>query len=241
MTEELIDSRYVDGNYLDNTKTWHIEDSPYKAEIVMRALLRNNIIFERCADVGCGAGLIVEILAKLFPKVEFTGYEISQNVDVFWKDRITGNNLRFSHDNILDFEEKTDLVICLDVFEHVEDYYLFLKKMCKIGDTFVFNIPLDMCVAKLVTSGLRNARHEVGHLHYFNRYTAKETIRDCGYEIIEESLCAAFLRTPPRNIRQAIALPFRLLSLILGKPLSATIFGGMSLLVVAKPLSKEST
>jgi Methyltransferase domain len=240
MTEDLIDNRYIDGNYLDNTKTWHIEDSPYKAQIVEQSIRVNNIIFQNCADVGCGAGLVVELLSKSYPESNFTGYELSQDVDTFWSSRAVRNNLKYSHSDITASVKKHDLVLCLDVFEHIEDYYLFLRKMSKIGDTFIFNVPLDMCVAKLVTSGLKKARREVGHLHYFNRFTAIETIRDSGYEIVSADLCVAFLKNPPRNIRQAIALPFRLFSLMFGKSWSATIFGGMSLLIVAKPLSHTS-
>jgi Methyltransferase domain len=240
MVEDLINNRYIDGQYLNNTKTWHIEDSPYKAKIVEQSIRDNGIIFENCADVGCGAGLVVELLSEAFPESNFTGYELSKDVDTFWSTRTVRDNLKYSHNDVTDLVKKHDLVICLDVFEHIEDYFLFLRKLSRVGDMFIFNVPLDMCVAKLVTSGLKNARSEVGHLHYFNRFTAIETIRDAGYEIVSEDLCAAFLKIPPRNIRQAIALPFRLFSLVFGKSWSATILGGMSLLIVAKPLSKRA-
>ena len=37
----------------------------------------------------------------------------------------------------------------------------------------IFNIPLDMNIVKLLTNGLKLARDEVGHLHYFNYYNFK--------------------------------------------------------------------
>ena len=235
MTKNFIDSRYVDGKYLNKTTTWHTEDSPYKAKIVKQSIKRNNILFSTCADIGCGAGLVTEILSNYYPNSIFDGYELSKDVDVFWKDRKKVSNLDFSHDNLLEKSKIYDLVICLDVFEHIEDYFYFLRNLRNCGNEFIFNVPLDMCVIKLITSGIKKARREVGHLHYFNKYTAMETIRDSGYKIVEARLCAAFMKNPPRNIRQVIAFPFRLLSMLFGKSVSSSLFGGMSLLVVAKP------
>ena len=88
------------------------------------------------------------------------------------------DNLSFVVDDLVESPEQFDLVICLDVIEHVEDYFGFLRKLRGRGKYFVFNIPLDMNVMKLVTPGIRYAREEVGHLHYFNRYTALQALKD---------------------------------------------------------------
>jgi hypothetical protein len=77
-------------------------------------------------------------------------------------------------------------------------------------------------------------REDVGHLHYFNAYTARQTLLDTGYEIVEARLSAAFLHVPPRSLRQALILPFRLATLLFGKGFSSAAFGGMSLLVTAR-------
>ena len=72
---------------------------------------------------------------------------------------------------------------------------------------------------KILMSGIKYARKEVGHLHCFNQYTAIESLKDCGYKIKSINLSVAFLKVPPRNIRQLIVLPFRLASIIFGKNL----------------------
>jgi hypothetical protein len=234
MNAKIADERYIGGKYLEDTKTWHMEDSPYKAKIVLDAIARNQIEFKTCADIGCGAGLVTEILFKKFPDSKFAGYEIATDVDPFWKTRLAAENLTFSHDNLLELDLQYDLITCLDVFEHIEDCYGFLRKLNKRGKTFIFNIPLDMCVAKLLTSGIKRARTIAGHLHYLNEYTAKEIIANTGYDVVDAKLCVAFLGVPPRNVSQSLILPFRLATLILGKSMSATLFGGMSLLVTAR-------
>jgi SAM-dependent methyltransferase len=226
-------SIYEDGSYLELNRSWHQEDSPYKAGLVSKAISRNNIQFASCGDVGCGAGLVTELLAREFPSSSFEGFELSNDAEKFWKARRSLDNLAFRVDNILELQQVFDLVICLDVFEHVEDYFGFLRKLRTRGRHFIFNIPLDMNVMKLVTPGIKFAREEVGHLHYFNRYTALQALIDTGYKIQDSYLSSAFTATMPRNVRQAAILPIRLLSLAFGKKWASTLFGGMSLVVTA--------
>jgi len=93
---------------------------------------------------------------------------------------------------------------------------------------------------KVLTSGIRYAREEVGHLHYFSQYSAIETLKDCGFIIKSSYLSVAFLKIPPRNIRQLMILPIRLCSLVFGKAFAAKVFGGISLVVYAEKLSEPT-
>jgi len=224
---------YDNGKYLTKNPTWHTEDSPYKASFVIDAIDRNNLSPKRSADIGCGAGLVTEILAKRYPASSFVGYELSANARIFWSQRQKLPNLSYASDNLLELRDQFDLIVCLDVFEHVEDYFGFLRALRCKGKNFIFNIPLDMNVMKLMTSGIKYAREEVGHLHYFSQYSAIKTLEDCGYKISDQKLSVAFLSTPPRNIRQVLVLPIRLLSLVLGKSFATRVFGGISLVVFA--------
>jgi SAM-dependent methyltransferase len=226
-------SIYEDGSYLELNRSWHQEDSPYKARLVSKAISRNDIQFTSCADVGCGAGLVTELLAKEFPSSRFEGFELSNDAEKFWKERQSLDNLVFRVGDLLESKQVFDVVICLDVFEHVEDYFGFLRKLRTKGRRFIFNIPLDMNVMKIITPGIKFAREEVGHLHYFNRYTALQTVQDTGYRIHDSYLSSAYTSTMPRNIRQAAILPIRLLSLAFGKKCASTLFGGISLVVTA--------
>ena len=227
-------SIYDDGSYLESNKSWHQEDSPYKAKLVLTAISRNKITFASCADIGCGAGLVTELLAKEFPSSRFEGFELSNDAKEFWKQRPSLDNLVYKTENIVDSNQREfDLIVCLDVFEHIEDYFGFLRNLRTKGQYFIFNIPLDMSVMKILTPGIKFAREEVGHLHYFNRYAALQTLKDTGYRVLDSYLGSAFTSTMPRNIRQAAILPIRLLSLVFGKKFASTFFGGMSLVVTA--------
>lgn len=224
---------YSDGKYLGNNRTWHTEDSPYKASFVIDLIKKNHIPFDTCADIGCGAGLVTEILAEKYNEATFVGYELSSDAQSFWKERKNRTNLSYSSENLLESDKSADLVVCLDIFEHIEDYFGFLRALRTKGDKFIFNVPLDMNVMKIITPGLRYAREEVGHLHYFSEYTAIKTLENCGYKIMDSKLSVSYISTMPRNVRQLFVLPIRLLSLSFGRSFAAKVFGGISLVVHA--------
>jgi len=60
MTKEIYTEEK--GNYLENNPTWHIEDSPWKAKQIFKMLNKNSINPKSIAEIGCGAG---EILNQL--------------------------------------------------------------------------------------------------------------------------------------------------------------------------------
>lgn len=222
-------SIYKNQKYLKNNPNWHIEDSPYKVDLVLKAIQRSNIKFDNMLDIGCGAGMVVRILSEKYPRKFFYGIDISPDASKFWKN-INIPNLKYSNDS----DKYFDVAICLDVFEHVEDYIGFLRSIKVKAKFFIFNIPLDMNIVKLLSPGIRYARKNVGHLHYFNSFTALETLKLSGYIIIDSYLSAAFLKTRPRNIKQLFLLIPRLFTLILGKNFGSILFGGTSLVVTAK-------
>ena len=225
---KIIDdnSIYKNKKYLESNPTWHIEDSPYKVDLILKAINRSGIQFENILDIGCGAGMVVKILSEKYPSKSFHGVDISPDAAKFFKDRNT-TNLEYSHAT----DKFFDVAICLDVFEHVEDYIGFLKEIKAKAKFIIFNIPLDMNVIKLLSPGLRYARENVGHIHYFNSFTALETLKEAGYQIIDNYLSASFTKIPPRNIKQAFLLIPRLLTLLLGKKMGSILFGGISLVV----------
>jgi SAM-dependent methyltransferase len=225
-------SIYDDGTYLKSNAGWHQEDSSYKAKLVAGVL--DSLSAKSVLEIGCGAGEVLRDLAVRFPGIQFHGCDISADAAAFWEGK-KAPNLSFTLANLLESDRRADVVLCLDVFEHVEDYMGFLKKLKSHGSYFVFNVPMDMCVMKLLSGGLKHAREEVGHLHYFNEWSAKATLADCGYQIEAAKLSPAFLKIPPRNFRQLLVVVPRIVAhFLLGSRLACKLLGGYSLIVGAK-------
>ena len=132
-------------------------------------------------------------------------------------------------------DARFDLMMAIDVFEHVEDCFGFLRKLRPHGKHHVFHIPLDLS-AQSVARGhpLMKKRRTVGHLHYFTRDTALALLEDAGYEVLDQQYTAGAMELPGRSWKsKAVRLPRRLL--YASSPhLAVRLLGGYSLLVLAR-------
>jgi tRNA G46 methylase TrmB len=75
---------YQDGTYRDRNPGWHSADSEWKARKIAAILDRNQVDFATCAEVGCGAGLVLSNLAAIKPGRKYAGYEVSPDAAALW-------------------------------------------------------------------------------------------------------------------------------------------------------------
>jgi hypothetical protein len=237
--EAVIDSMYQDGRYAKQNPDWHGADAAWKAGQIAGTLRRNAVTFERCVEVGCGTGLVLEHLSDLMPARSYGGYDISSAAPPFWKKRrkdIVFHNTDFTKTGV-----QADLLLLIDVFEHVPDYMGFLTALSCKSEWFVFHIPLEMHVSGLLRDRHLHAREKVGHLHYFSKATALATLKDCGYLIV----AADYTLLSQQTVEGVKAVTrftniVRKLIQILSPDLAAKLLGGYSLLVVGKKQSGAS-
>lgn len=230
-------NQYVSGEYLRKYPDWHESDAPWKARGARRILERNRTDPRTVADVGCGSGGALRELAGLLgPETQFTGYDISPQA-VALASAHTAPNLRFVCGDFLESSrERFDVVLLLDVFEHVEDYLGFLRRLKARGSAFVFHIPLDMHVQGVLRDAQLDARRAAGHLHYFSRATALATLEDAGYDVLDwfYTRSSVELGSGQRGWRTRLAnVPRRLLFPVLPH-LAVKLFGGFSMMVLAR-------
>ncbi len=223
-----------DDEYLKMNPTWHVEDSQWKAKQIQMMLKRNPMQLKSIADVGCGAGEVLNQLYIILPNdVLFTGSDISKTAIKFAKPR-EKERLQFKHENFLITEERYDLLLMMDVFEHIEDYLGFLRS-CKNKAAYkIFHIPLDISVQAILRNKLLISRNSFEHLHYFTKETAIATLEDSGYTILDLFYTKASTDFPKRAIKSKITSRLRKLVFKLHKDTAVKLFGGYSLLVLAK-------
>lgn len=227
---------YEDGTYFDNNPTWHVEHSPWKAKQIEKILRNNNIDASTICEVGCGAGEILNCLANEYgDNVVFSGYEISPQAFEICKKKEKQNLHFFLKDLLEERDASFDVIMAIDVFEHVEDYVGFLRKFQAKGIYKVFHIPLDLSVRTvLCSSPILNNRASVGHIHHFTKDTALATLRDTGYEVIDYFYTNKSWELPNSSWKSSrMNLPRRLFFSI-QQDLTVRILGGFSLLVLAK-------
>ena len=231
----MLESRYHDSEYLRNNPSWDAEDSPWKAYRIVELIEKNNLSPSSIVEVGCGAGEVIKSVWKHFDgKVPCQGYEISEDAYGICKEK-NENNLEYYLSDFFDSEKYFDILLMIDVFEHVPDYLGFLEKGKCRSEYKIFHIPLDMNVSSVFrVSPITYVRGKVGHLHYFNKETALASLKDTGYEIIDHSYTAGSIDLQHSNIKtKLMTIPRRILFKF-SADLAARLLGGFSLLVLAK-------
>jgi 2-polyprenyl-3-methyl-5-hydroxy-6-metoxy-1,4-benzoquinol methylase len=232
MIEAIYTEEY--GEYLQKNPTWHVEDSPWKAKQILKIVNANHIHPKSIAEVGCGAGEILNQLCLSMPgDVHFTGYDISIDAINLAKNR-EKDRLVFKHENFLETTTQYDLLIMMDVFEHVNDYLGFLKRCKNRAKHTIFHIPLDLSISAIIRNKLMDGRKSVGHLHYFMKETALATLADSGYDVIDFFYTTGSLDLPLKNFRSRLAVFPRKILYAINKDMAAKLVGGFSLLVLTK-------
>ena len=229
-----MNSIYTDGSYRDNNPAWHSQDSVWKADRIARILAKNSIEFASCAEVGCGAGRIVARLAERMPGKNFAGYDISPDASKLWT-MSPQSSLSYHLEDFTKSNRAYDLLLVIDVFEHIEDYMGFLRKLAAKARYFVFHIPLDMHFSGLLRDRQLHARQQVGHLHYFSRATARATLMDTGYVIIDDEFTNLSQETTDgrRALTRFANLARRSVQAV-SPDLAAKVLGGYSLLALCR-------
>ena len=228
---------YGDGTYLANNPAWHEADSPWKARQLARMIRAHALDVRTIAEVGCGAGEVLRQLAGLLGEtVTCTGFETSGQAFQRCRDKAAANLTYLQEDFLTRAPaEVFDLLLVVDVVEHVEDFLGFLRALRSRGVWKLLHIPLDLSVqAALRPRSFRILRERYGHLHYFTRQTALAALAQCGYEIIDHVYTRTALELEPTSRRQRLMrLPRRAL-FALNPDLAARLLGGFSLLVLAR-------
>jgi SAM-dependent methyltransferase len=233
-----FDSRYVDGRYLEEHPDWHQADSPWKALQIMRMLRMTNQEPKTVCEVGCGAGAILACLVEDMPGITCLGIDVSPQAIQLARTR-ESESLRFQQADALTYEAaQFDLVLVVDVLEHVPDYLGFLMAIRRLGHRFIFHIPLELSALWVLREWqITRRRKQVGHLHHFTKATALDTLAICGYEVERFFFTESGFQPPDTSIKAAIRDTLQRILFALYPDLTVRFIGGYSLLVQARPSS----
>ena len=232
VTWEMSAEIYTDGTYKALNPTWGQEDSPWKASQILPLLRAHGIEPTTVAEIGCGAGgVLASVVEGLSSVTEAEGWDVSPHA-IELAQRNVNDRLRFVVGDMLATNREYELCLCIDVFEHTPDYLGFLRALRKRAQHFVFHIPLDMHCSAIMRDRHLSVRKSVGHLHYFSRATALATLADCGYKISAERYTnGAMARLGGHRGWKTDMV--NILRMLFSDGLSAKMFGGYSLLVLA--------
>src|SRR5829696_2782998 len=178
---------YTAGGYASRHPTWHVEDSAWKAAQIVKMLRRHDLRPRKVCEVGCGAGEILrQLRGPLGDDARLVGYEISPQAYELAVER-SGPGLEFK---LADFlaapEPDVDLLLLIDVIEHVEDHLGFLRRVRPHAQHTILHIPLDLSVEWVLRGEpLVEEWRTMGHLHSFTKGLAFEALEAAGFQVVD--------------------------------------------------------
>jgi len=197
-------------------------------------LNENGVSPASICDVGCGTGGVLAALSPRFPSARIVGYELSPQASQLARRLHPDVDVR--QEDVFLSAEHFELAMLIDVFEHVEDYIGFLRRAKFVGDKLLCHIPLDMNALTVAREHrVRAKREDVGHLHYFSKWTALETLKDAGFDIVDTRYTWMGIDIPETSIKQRMIQTAMRLGRRVSPDTTARVLGGASLLVLASP------
>ncbi len=233
---------YQDGQYLQHNPSWHEQDSPFKASWIFEMLKKWDVKPNSLGEVGCGAAGILRSLAEKYPDLDLHGWDVSPQA-IGLAQLKPHPRVHVHLADILETKPFYDVLLAIDVLEHMENPAAFLRSAKGLCSNLVVHLPLDLAVQTLVRpKAIVQRRRELGHIHMFTRETAKELLRENGWEIIDERYTPSALQLPiPNNAKfqfqnHVLRLPRRIF-FGFAPHLTNRILGGWSILLLAKPVN----
>jgi len=235
MPTDPLSDRYLNGRYLDANPEWHVPDAAWKALKIAKMIEKFDLAPATVCEVGCGAG---EILRQLWltrrNQARFVGYEISRDAHRLASTR-SAPGLEFRLQDAASDTDYYDLMLLMDVIEHVPDCVGFLQGLRTKASWTILHIPLELSLQAIARpKRLLRSRTTLGHLHFFTAELALATVREGGFEIVDSLYTSGGIERPPQSRLAHLARGPRRLLRQLGEPFAARTVGGFALLVLAK-------
>lgn len=225
---------YNDATYLKNNPRWHEEDAAFKAREIIKLAEKNNLSFKTVCEAGCGSGEILVELAQQWKQSTFFGFDISHDAIIIAKTK-ESPNIHFEQREIQanPLQHRYDLLLVIDVLEHLENYFSFLQAIKNISNHTIFHIPLDMSVWSLFREKmLIESKQRVGHIHQFTEDFILHVLEDAGFTVIDKTY------TPPvfeiKSFKQNLINVFRKILFVVNKKFASKFVGGYSLMILTR-------
>lgn len=228
---------YTDGTYFQNNPTWDAEDAEWKFN-KMKPMLNSYLSAKKglnICEVGCGGGKLLSLIAKEFPQHNFTGWDLAPDAAKFWN--YNSANLNFHAGDIFKQSQKDqyDLVLLIDVVEHVENPHQFLENVKTITKNCLFHMPLDLSAISVIFDyKLIYVRKKVGHIHYFTKSIFLELLRESKMNAVQVAFSDSWKDSPQKSLSTRLVNILRYMLNFISPDMNARVFGANTLFVLAK-------
>ena len=169
----------------------------------------------------------------------YRGYDISPDAHRLAQ-RSACDRLSFHCEDLLQSNESFDLLLAIDVIEHIPDYRGFITQCRQKATHVLYHIPLEVNTQSVTRASfafpLSSGRNSCGHIHFFTAESAIAALEDTGHRIVDVTYtdgCTALASLHPSFKRTIANIPRGLVALG-SRALAARLLGGYSLLVLCE-------
>lgn len=237
---------YIDGDYAAMHPDWHLEDAPGKAIDIFPALgfvveCYNGKNMLKIADVGAGVGGVLSEVGKLvsasYPhlNVDLTGFEISPQAVNKGRELFPLLDLRHKY-----FEAEDgpfDIVMLIDVLEHLENPRDILRAAISCSDYLVVRQPLVESFSSYLQNRYRSEREIYGHINHFNCRSFVDLLSSVGWETVKVDLVPWWELATPQQFKASF---IRKLTCKFNRTITSYLLGDYNLIGAFKRADKDA-
>lgn len=182
-------------NYQDEYIRLHpdLHDADLESKITaVFKILPHDININSILDVACGSGkILIEVLKKL-NSIRNVGIDISKKAINIAKQYDLEKKVLWITKDIFKFnQERFDLVLALDIIEHISDDKKFLNKMEELGQNLIIKAPIEKnFINKLFNilsfkkiDPLLDTKLRYGHVHHYSLKELMKLINGSSFSI----------------------------------------------------------
>ncbi len=156
----------------------------YRFKLILEELRKfRNQKSLKIIDIGCGQGDLLFAVQNLFPSFNLMGLELSREGVEIVKEKIGLANifqadlLNYS-DELKQFHEWADVIVCSEVLEHVNDPALFLKT------SLLFLKTKGMLIVTVPGGPMSSFDRSIGHRQHFDKDSILHLLNNTGIKNI---------------------------------------------------------
>ncbi len=229
-----MEEHYTSGAYW---QTHADADSTFKADLLLSTIKKSGLSITpqmSGVEVGCGTGSFLAAWYARTGMQALAGTDIAANAIEIARQLYADLPLDFSVASAAQLPGRTDHIYVMDVVEHVEDPYAFLRHLHGQSDLLFLHLPIEQSLSHLLAKKPTKSLEMYQHLHFYSWETAQLLVTQCGYEIVGYQFTAAAplsINLPGSKVAKLFR-QLRLYSYKINETVSTTLFGGPVMLIL---------
>jgi predicted TPR repeat methyltransferase len=145
-------------------------------------------------DYGCGSGSVIDKCSRLLIAKHFYGY------DPFYVHETSENKDNVTFSSELNEQNFYNLIMALDVVEHLQDLDKFLELASKHSGYLYLHVPLEINFYSILSGDHVKTFRTFGHINFFTEELLLERLRSHGFSTVSINYLNTMQAINPKSL-----------------------------------------